>query len=134
MLEARHRDEYPPDPTLAQELAGVGEDDRIEMTNFHERHTGLPGVIFVSSRVPAHGPRIKYYLKSGKDSASCSISIAVRPSILASSLPARELNRFTPPVLAWVGLNHEALLRFWNEGEDSTPEDHTAFLASLRKV
>ncbi|WP_280953914.1 hypothetical protein [Methylobacterium terrae] len=36
------------------------EDVDFEMTNLGWKHTNVPGVIFVSSRLGAHGPRVKW--------------------------------------------------------------------------
>jgi hypothetical protein len=53
---------------------------------------------------------------------------------LASSLPEREVNRHAPAVIAWVRLNYEALLKFWNEGETMSVDEIVAFVGSLKKV
>jgi len=120
--------------TLRDELALIGDGDIVEMTNLQEEDTGIPGVIFISTVMGSHGPRVKYFVKAGRDQPSCSISIAGAPKILASSLAARDLNRAAPAVIDWVRLNRAALLRFWNEGETWSIRDVTAFVDSLRKL
>jgi len=124
----------PRELTLDEELDAVAADERFEMTNLYERHTGLPGVVFVSTRMGSHGPRVKYRLRRGSDEAGFSVSVESEPRILASSLSARELKRAAPAVLAWVALNHQALLGFWNEGRDWSPEEIVEFTALLKKV
>ena len=54
--------------------------------------------------------------------------------MVASSLPERAVSRAAPAVIAWVRLNREALLRFWDEGETFSIRDMTAFVQSLHKL
>ena len=112
----------------------LGEDDRIEMTNLHKTETGLAGVLFISSKIARHGPRVKYFLRKGSDGESYSVSISPEPRVLASSMSRRDLDKTAPQVLAWVRLNHEAMLRFWHEGEDYSFLEFNAFVAGLKKV
>jgi hypothetical protein len=122
------------EPTLDQELAAFGDDDVVEMTNLQEKDTGIPGVIFVSTIMGAHGPRVKYFVKTGRHQPSFSVSIGDEPVVLANSLPDRDLTRAAPAVIRWVKLNREALLRFWNEGESMSIDELHAFAKSLKKV
>jgi hypothetical protein len=59
---------------------------------------------------------VKYYVRAGDDQPSFSVSIGPEPRVLASSLDPRTTARRGREVIAWVILNHEALLQFWNEG------------------
>ena len=122
------------EPTVAEELAVLGDDDVVEMTNLQEEDTGVPGVIFISTMMGSHGPRVKYFLKAGRDQPSFSVSIAEDPKILANSLPQKTLSRTAPAVVAWVELNRSALLLFWNEGDTMSIREVAAFVASLKKV
>lgn len=99
------------EPTLDEELQALGEEDVFEMTNLKEKHTGVPGVIFISTAMGAHGPRVKYYLKAGGDQPSFSVAVGPDPRVLASSLDDRDVARMAPSVTAWVRLNHAALGR-----------------------
>jgi len=120
--------------TLGEELASLSGEELFEMVNLREQDTGLAGVLFVSTAVPAHGPRVKYFLKAGREQPSFSVSIAPEPRVLANSLPQRELQRAAPGVIAWVRLNHEALLRFWNHGEGMDVRELATFVAGLKRV
>lgn len=122
------------EPTLAEELAWVGEEDLFEMVNLREADTGIAGVLFVSTAVGSHGPRVKYFLKAGRDQPSFSVSIGPDPRVLANSLPERELRRAAPVVIDWVRLNHEPLLRFWNHTDGMDVQELAAFVAGLRRV
>jgi len=122
------------EPTLDEELRALGEEDVFEMTNLKERHTGVSGVIFISTAMGTHGPRVKYYLKAGGDQPSFSVSIGPEPRVLASSLDDREVARMTPRVIAWVRLNHAALGRFWTDGKAWDVDELNAFIAGLEKV
>src|SRR3712207_3195396 len=107
----------PRDPTIGEEPAAFGDDDVVEMTNLHEKHTGVSGVVFISTAMGSQGPRVKYFIKAGRDQSSFSVSISEEPEVLASSLPERVVSRQAAAVKAWVKLNREALLIFWGEGE-----------------
>ena len=111
-----------------------GDDDMVEeTTNLQEEDTGIPGVIFVSTAMGFHGPRVNYFIKAGRAQPSLSASIPPDPQVLANSLPLREFNRAAPSVIAWVRLNAEALLRFWNEGETYSVRNVVTFAQALRK-
>jgi hypothetical protein len=122
------------EPTLSQELAALEEEDLFEMVNLRELETGVAGVLFVSTAVGAHGPRVKFFLKAGRDQPSFSVSIGPEPRVLANSLPERELRRAAPDVIAWVKLNHQALLRFWNHTDGMTVQELAAFVAGLQRL
>lgn len=122
------------EPTLDEEISALGEDDIFEMANLVEDQTGVPGIIFISTVMGSHGPRVKYYLKAGGSQPSFSVAIASEPRVLANSLPDRELSRMAPRVLEWTRVNHEALARFWWEGKGWTDPEVAVFKAGLKKV
>lgn len=122
------------EPTLDEELRALGEDDVVEMANLPPDWTGVLATIFISTALGRHGPRIKLYLKPGRNQPSASISIGPKPRLLASSLDPRDLARIAPKALEWVALNHEALTTFWFEGEDMNIADVADFGRGLRKV
>lgn len=105
------------EPTLDEEVGALDEEDIFEMANLTEDQTGIAGIVFISTVMGAHGPRVKYFLKTGPGQPSFSVSVASEPRVVASSLPDRDFARMAPPVLEWVRLNHEALARFWWEGK-----------------
>src|SRR6266550_8899577 len=96
------KESFPPDTTLHEELLAVGDDDIVEMANLFAEDTGIEGVIFVSTEMASHGPRVKYSLKAGRHQPSFSVSISREVRILASSLPDRVINRVAPAVIEWV--------------------------------
>jgi hypothetical protein len=122
------------EPTLGDELASIGDDDVVEMTNLQEADTGIVGVIFISTAMGSHGPRVKYFIKAGRNQPSFSVSIADEPKVLANSLPQHDLNRAAPAVIGWVRLNRKALLEFWNEGDRLSIHEVLDFVKSLKKV
>ena len=96
--------------------ASTLEDDEVfDMANLSEARTGVPGVIYISTRVARHGPRVKYFARPGGDQPSFSVSIAEEPEVVANNLPERVLKRMSPKVIAWVRLNRETLLDFWSQ-------------------
>lgn len=122
------------EPTLDEEIGALDDEDIFDMANLTEDQTGVPGVVFISTVMGAHGPRVKYYLKTGPGQSSFSVAVASEPRVLANSLDDRDLNRMAPKVLEWVRLNHEALARFWWEGKFWPDPEVTAFKASLKKI
>jgi hypothetical protein len=124
----------PPDPTVQQELAGMGDEALFEMTNLPADRTGIRGILFLSTSVGFRGPRVKYFVMTGKGQPSFSVSIANEPKVLASSLPERVVSEMAPQVIAWVALNREELLAFWNDGETWTFDELQAFIERLGKI
>ncbi len=122
------------EPTLDEELNALDEEDVVEMANLPPDWTGVLATIFISTAMGQHGPRVKLYLKTGRNQPSCSISIGPNPRVLASSLDERDLNRIAPKALEWVELNHEALTTFWFEGEHMAISDVADFGRNLKKV
>jgi hypothetical protein len=108
----------PHELTLDEEGALLGEDDVFDMVNLMKEDTGIEGVVFISTNMPKlpHGPRVKYFEKTGRDQPSFSVSVDLNPVVVASSLPERVVRRVSPQVIDWVSLNRGALLEFWNDG------------------
>ena len=130
----RTRERKATEPTLGEELAAFKNGDVVEMTNLQEEDTGVSGVIFISTAMGSHGPRVKYFVKAGRNQPSFSVSIADEPAVLANSLPQRDLSRASQSVIAWVRLNKVALLKFWNEGDGYSLREVVALVSSLKKV
>ncbi|MBV8091295.1 MAG: hypothetical protein JO139_17330 [Alphaproteobacteria bacterium] len=104
----------PADSRIADELTG---DDLVEMANLPEEDTGVPGTIFVSTRMGKDGPGVKYFDgRAGERRPSFSVAIPDPPRVVASSLPEAIVSQHFPLVAAWVALNRSALLELWNEG------------------
>ena len=122
------------EPTLAEELDALAENDHVEMTNLQEKDTGIPGVVFISTAMGSHGPRVKYYLRAGRGQPSFSVSISEKPQVLASSLRRREVDRVSAKVVEWVRVNRTELLRFWSEGDSFSLDEVVSFVAALKKV
>ena len=58
------------EPTLEEEIASLSDDDVFEFTNLTSKHTGIDGVLFLSTAMGSHGPRVKYFVKTGKGQPS----------------------------------------------------------------
>lgn len=121
------------EPTLDEELTALGEEP-VEMANLPPDWTGVLATIFISTAMGQHGPRVKLYLKPGRNQPSASISIGPSPRVLASSLTERDLARVAPKALEWVALNHAALTTFWFEGETWAIGDVADFSRTLTRV
>ncbi len=119
---------------MGEELDGADADAVIEMANLPTEKTGVEGVVFISTKMGQHGPRVKYFQKPGRDQPSFSVSIETEPKVVASSLDERVRDRIAPRVIAWVALNRADLLRFWNEGDSWLDEQVQAFKDGLKRL
>lgn len=108
------------------------DDILIEMANLDQQDTNVPGTIFVSTALGSHGPRVKWYPgRAGKDLPCLIVSIEADPSVRDDFLPPRVSRGAAPLVVAWVRLNHDALLRFWTDGTSWNRREVSAFLDGL---
>jgi hypothetical protein len=119
--------------TIREEVDSLG-DGIMDVVNLFEEDTGIEGVVFVSTRMASHGPRVKYLQKAGEDQKSFSVSISDYPEVLAASLPERVVNRMAPSVVAWVRLNKSDLLRLWNDGNRLSKRDLVELLDGLKRL
>jgi hypothetical protein len=119
------------DTPLAEELVS---DDVVEMANLTSAQTGVPGTIFISTAMGAHGPRVKYFLQPGRTQPSFSVSIADAPAVVANSLPTRTLRQRSSQVIEWVRLNKDTLLDFWHHGDSWTQPEVNDFVQRLRSA
>lgn len=111
------------------------EDAVFEMANLRERHTGLPGIMYVSTRQGRHGPRVKYFPTGTVSGPNFSMTIEDRPRVKAASgMSRREIEGVSRRVEQWVLLNKGELLRFWNDGNDWSPEEIADFASTLKRI
>src|SRR5262249_789675 len=92
------------------------------------------GMIFISTAMGAHGPRVKYFLQPGRTQPSFSVSIADVPTVVANSLPARVVRQMSPQVIAWLPPTKVALLDFWQPGDTWAQPEVNDFIQNLRGV
>ena len=121
----------PADTFLAEELA---HEDTVEMANLTSAQTGVPGTIFISTAMGAHGPHVKYFMQPGRTQPSFSVSVTDTPTVVANSLPARTVRQMSPQVIAWVSRNKDELLDFWHRGDTWTQPEVNDFIQRLRRV
>jgi len=111
------------------------EDVDFEMTNLGRKHTNIPGVVFVSSRLGAHGPRVKWYADKPKGNTPCVIvSIGPDPVVRDDFIGTVQSRQAADLVRAWVRLNHAELLDFWNTGTEWDIDELTDFTRRLRPL
>jgi hypothetical protein len=93
--------------------------DLYEMANLYPKRTGLPMTIWVSPRGRSrHDARVKVCRTHGDrmdadDTAS--VSIRPTPELVGGSLPTDDLKA----VQAWITLNSDALIDYWNGDTDT---------------
>lgn len=123
----------PLDNTVAQELP-LNDDIIVEMANLTKNQTGINGIVFISTSMGNHGPRIKYFITAGKNQKSFSMTISEHPKIVANSLPANVVAKVENQLKEWISKNCVSLMLFWQEGDTWTDEQVSNFKASLIKV
>ena len=123
--------QLPLDTPLAVELAT---EELVDMANLTSDQTGVPGMIFISTAMGSHGPRVKYFVQPGRSQPSFSVLIADQPRVVANSLPDRVLRQQSPEVIRWVVLNKDALLDFWTNGDTWLLPQVNAFLQALKRL
>lgn len=121
----------PADVLLAEELA---REEVVEMANLTSAQTGVAGMIFISTAIGAHGPRVKYFIQPGRTQPSFSVSIAEIPAVVANSLPARVVRQMSPQVIEWVSRNRDTLLDFWHHGDTWTQPEVNDFIQKLQHL
>jgi hypothetical protein len=121
----------PADTLLSDELSS---EELVDMANLTSAQTGVPGTIFISTAMGAHGTRVKYFVQPGRTQPSFSVSIADPPTVVANSLPERTLCQMAPQVIEWVSRNRQDLLDFWYHGDTWTQPAVSAFIQRLRRV
>lgn len=126
--------QYAPGAAFDEVVAWELEDDPVEMANLTERDTGVPGVIYVSTRQGRHGPRVKWYpRRGGFDQPFLTITLEEPPRVLNHGVAPREASGAVAAA-AWVERNRAALLGFWAEGTSLAFDELEAFLRGLEKL
>ena len=110
--------EHAPPPGMRGEQAALGApvagDDLYEMTYIYPRTSGLPMTVWISPRgrarhdVPVKVCRVPGNRMIPEDTAV--VSVRPRPTLLEGELDAESLRA----VQAWIGLNRDVLVEFWN--------------------
>ena len=129
-LEFTYAQGRPPSEVAAEDLL----DDPVEMTNLRERHTGVPGVIFISTRQGQHGPRVKWYpQRAGAADPFLTITLEEPARVLNHGVNPRDASAAVAAV-QWVDMNREALLRLWSQGMVWDVDELAEFYRSLEKL
>jgi hypothetical protein len=94
--------------------AGVNEDELFEMTNIYPRTSGLPMTVWISPRGRArHDIRVKVCRVPGNRMVpddTAVVSVRPEPALLEGELDTELLRA----VRAWILLNSDVLVDFWN--------------------
>lgn len=125
---------FAPGRSAAEVEAEELHDDPVEMTNLRERHTGVPGVISISTRQGQHGPRIKWFPQRacGGD-PFLTITLDQPPRLLNHGVSPRDA---TGAVAAaqWAEINRDALLHFWSNGTVLDIDEIADFTRRLKRL
>ncbi len=129
-MTAEKREATPADAPLVEELAS---EDVVEMASLTSARIGVPGTIFISTAMGAHGPRVKYFVQPGRTQPGFSVSISDPPAIVANSLPARTVRQMAPQIVERVRRNRDDLLDFWINSDSWTQPQVNDFIQRLRR-
>lgn len=105
-----------------------------EMANLQRDITGIDGIIYISAKSGKHGPRVKYYSKSGAGQPSFSVSISNDHVLLASSMKTSIVNRYLPLVQQFVELNYTVLIDIWNRSHSMSSDELRLILTRIKKI
>lgn len=113
----------------SESIDAIEAEDIFAMTNLSPRMTGLPMSVWVSPRGNArHDVRIKVNMTHGRHmNIDNTAVVALRPSprVVAGHLDGDDLHA----VAAWIALNAQALIDYWDEKLDTDQ-----FLDSLKPL
>jgi hypothetical protein len=110
-------------------------DEMVEIVNLSQQRTGVAGTIFISTRMAAHGQRIKWLPgRPERDGPCLVVTLEDPPRAINMGLPLRVARASEARIEAWAALNRDALLRFWQDGVVWLEEEVAAFLDGLRKL
>ncbi len=100
-----------------------------EMANLSPKRTGLPFVVWISSKAGApHDVRVKVS-QGPKVHSNDLVSVAIRPDVRVvggGQMAAQDLALLKK----WVDLNYDAIIRYW-DGDIEYTEDAIAALQSI---
>lgn len=110
-------------------------DEMVEVVNLSGRDTGAEGTIFISTRMAAHGPRIKWFpLRPERDAPCLVVTLEDPPRAINLGLAQPVARRGEAQALAWASANRVALLDYWENGVSWTRDEVSAFIDGLRKL
>lgn len=102
----------------------ITEDHLCEMARVKPTDSGLPFIIFVSTRdygIGNHWARIKVSNIPGKYSKEDNFSISVDNPRVVAGKPAYTHSK-VQDIIDWVKLNHDPLIKYWNDEYESDVE------------
>jgi len=102
----------------------------MEMANVATKRTGLNQVIWISSKMGSHGPRIKVSNNNSKFDLSdnFSVSISDNPEVISGEVKIK--NSDLKKIKEWIKLNRNVLMKLW-EGQY---DDHTDAILDLKPI
>jgi hypothetical protein len=110
-------------------------DEMVDLANLLEEDTGIAGTIFISTRMAAHGPRIKWWPgRPNRDGACLVVTLEDPPRPLNSGLVAKDARRGSSEVVAWASRNRAALLDYRENGALWSRSELNRFLDGLAKL
>lgn len=126
---------WPAEPTLDDLLAGLAAEEIFDMRVLEPDQTGVPFLVWISTRLGQHGPRVKGYLgRSGSDQPSFSMTISEDPEVVATSYSDRETAQAAKALAPWIKANSVSLRTFWTEGNGWTDRQVRTFVDELIRL
>lgn len=132
---AQNVDYSPESPGAGSIAYDPSRDEMVGVMNLWPEDTGAEGVIFISTSMAAHGPRVKWWPTRPNTDGPCLVVVLEDPPrAINLGLPPRDAWRGASEAVAWATLNRDALLEYWFEGNLWGRAKFTAFLDGLRKL
>jgi hypothetical protein len=131
------REEQSPlrDATSRDAAYDPARDEMVDSLNLSQKRTGVDGTIFISTRMAAHDPRIKWWPGRPDRVGPCLVvTLEDTPRALNLGLTPRDARTGEATASAWAALNRETLLCYWQDGVLWMEEDVAAFLDGLKKL
>lgn len=110
-------------------------DQLVEMVNLRSTRTGIAGVVFISTAMASHGPRIKWFPKSPENRNDPCLTVIISDPLTFENhnIDEQVANNIIKQLFSWVDQNKEKLLDYWFNGWKWDEEQLIAFYSSLKK-
>lgn len=110
-------------------------DEMVDIVNLLHGDTEVVGTIFISTRMAAHDPTLKWWPgRPDRDGPCLVVTLEAPPRVLNFGLAARDARKGEAEATAWATLNRTALLDYWENGVLWTRAETSAFIDGLAKL
>jgi hypothetical protein len=110
-------------------------DEMVDIVNLLHDDAGVAGTIFISTRMAADGPRIKWWPgRSDRDGLCLVVTLEDPPRAINLGLPQRQARDGGTQATEWARRNRLALLDYWENGVLWSRAEASTFIDGLAKL